>query len=55
MNFLIGYFILSAIFTVFVVAACMLSSQLSRKEQMVEVYVQPTQPTASSIPSHSSW
>jgi len=57
MNFLIGYLILSAIFTIFVIATCMLSSQLSCREQMVEVYahIEPSQPVASDISSRSSW
>ncbi len=58
MNILAAYLILSFVFTIFVIAACMLSSKLSQQEKPVEVYVEKervSKAPASHAVSHSSW
>lgn len=56
MSILATYFILSIIFSLFVIAACMLSSRLSQKEKLVEVYVPAQRKSPAPAPaSQSLW
>lgn len=54
MNILIAYFTISFFFTAFVLAAGMLSSRISHREQVVEVYAE-SEPQPSRTVTHSSW
>ncbi len=56
MSILAAYFIISFIFTAFVLAAGMLSSRISQREKVVEVYAErETLPQTSRAVSRSSW
>lgn len=56
MSILAAYLILSFLFSILVIGACVMSSRISQREKLVEVYVQEESPVQlSRTVSRSSW